>query len=369
MDQETGLSTGEPQQVTFFKDTVVLDPKALGDGSRIGFRMYRVNTTIKVADSCSPHETSSLVRCAKYCPELSPDGGIIYYVNNMPGQEGIYAMPREGGAPRRLTESIPFEHKGLANYHRFDLSGDGRTLAYSARIGNEEALLTVPTIGGEPRLLVRLNEGGVVPQWSPDSSQLAYSDGNDLYVIAAAGGQPRKLAHMDYSWEQYSIRWSPDGKFIAAFGMPKPRLNAVFVVPASGGELRKLTSADEWKEGLEWHPDGQRLTYHVSRLSAETHQAYLDGREPTLLVNAPDVWDYVGIWAPDGRRYFFVGGPPMYFYDESSGKTTQVSEEGESAGVPRFSRDGKTMAWWSSRRTSTQTWIMEDFLPESTAGE
>jgi Tol biopolymer transport system component len=196
---------------------------------------------------------------------------------------------------------------------------------------------------------------------------LAYSDGNDLYVIPAVGGEPRKLAYMEYSWEAYSVRWSPDGKLIAACGFPKPGLNAVYVVPASGGELRQLTSADEYKEGLEWHPDGQRLTYHVSRLDSETHQAFLDGREPTLLVNAPDIWDYVGIWAPDGRRYFFVG--PLTFYDESTGETTRVSEEGENASVPRFSADGKTMAWWSSRRTGTQTWIMEDFLPESTAGK
>jgi Tol biopolymer transport system component len=366
MDQEKGLATGEPQQVTFFKDTVVLDPKVLGDGSRIGFGMFKVNTSIKVADSSSPQEARSLVRCAKYCPELSPDGRIIYYVNNMPGKEGIYAVLRDGGEPRRLTESFPVEHKGLINYHRFDLSPDGRTLAYSTRIGNEEAIFTVPTMGGDPRLLVQTSSGPV-PQWSPDGSQLAYADGNDLYIIPAAGGQPRKIAHMNHAWDEWPVRWSPDGKFIAAFGMPKPGINAVFVVPSSGGELRQLMSDVDWKEGLEWHPDGQRLTYHVSRLDSETHQTYLDGREPTLLVNAPKVWDYVGKWAPDGRRFFFVGGPHMYVYDESSGKTTQVSEPGESAGVPSWSRDGKTMAWCATRTTSVQTWIMENFLPTAKA--
>jgi Tol biopolymer transport system component len=268
-----------------------------------------------------------------------------------------------------LTESFPYEGRGNAYYRWFDLSGDGRILAYSAKLGNGRGIFTLPASGGEPRLLVQLNEKYVVPQWSPDGSELVYADGNDLYIIAAVGGKPRELAHVNHGWEGYSVRWSPDGKFIAAFGMPKPRSNAVFVVPASGGELRQLTSADEWKEGLEWHPDGQRLTYHVSRLDSETHQAYLDGREPTLLVNAPDVWDYVGTWAPDGRRFFFVGGPPMYVYDESSGKTTQVSDPGEEVGVPRFSRDGTTMAWCVTRETSTQTWIMEDFLPGSTAGE
>jgi serine/threonine protein kinase len=369
MDQETGLAKGQPQQVTFFKDTIVLNPKVLGDGSRIALSMYKINTSIQVSDASSPQDARTLVRCGKYSPGLSPDGQTVYYVNDTPGEEGIYAMLRDGGTPRRLTESLPAE---LEYYRSFELSGDGRTLAYSGKLRNEQALFTIPASGGEPQLLVQITNvktSSTVPQWSPDSSELAYSDGNDLYVIAAAGGKPRKLAHVSHRWEEYSVRWSPDGKFIAAFGMPKPRSNAVFVVPASGGELRQLTSADEWKEGLEWHPDGQRLTYHVSRLDSETHQAYLDGREPTSLVNAPDIWDYVGMWAPDGRRFFFVGGPPMYVYDESSGKTTQVSDPGDKVGVPSWSRDGKTMAWWATRTTSVQTWIMENFLPESTAGQ
>jgi Tol biopolymer transport system component len=344
MDPETGLATGEPQQVTFFKDTVVMAPKVLGDGSRIGFNMIKLNTYIQIADPSSPNEARSLVRCGKYLPELSPDGQTVYYVNDMPGEEGIYAVPRQGGAPRRLTESLPFEVRGCEYYRSFDLSPDT----------------------------------GAVPQWSPDGSQLAYADGNDLNVIPAAGGQPRKLAHISYFWEPYSVCWSPDGKFIAALGITKAWLimkkQAVFVIPASGGELRQLTFDNGWKEGLEWHPDGNRLTYHLSRYDSETHQAYLDGRGPSLLVNASDVWDYVGIWAPDGRRFFFTGetsekiSAGILVYDESSGEITQVSEPGDS-GVPSFSRDGKTMAWWATRQTGIQTWIMEDFLPESTAGQ
>ncbi|MHC4215641.1 MAG: hypothetical protein ACYSWP_20015, partial [Planctomycetota bacterium] len=376
MDQETGLSTGEPQQVTFFKDTVVLNPEVIGDGSRIAFSMFKINTSIHVADSSSPHEASTLVRCGPYSPELSPDGQTVYYVNDTPGEEGIYAMPRQGGVPRRLTESIPCEGREGAYIRRFDLSPDGRTLAYCAKLENEQVLFTLPINGAEPRILRRLaTKWNVVPQWSPDGSQLTYADGNDLNVIPATGGQPLKLAHMNYEWNECSVRWSPDGKLIAATGMPKPKLNAVFVVPSSGGELRQLTSADEWKEGLEWHPAGKRLTYQVSGFNSEIRQVYLDGREPTLLVNTPDVWDFVGTWAPDGHRFFFIGLDipakklGMYVYDEPTGKTTPVSDPGENTGVPCWSRDGKTMAWWETRETSTQTWIMEDFLPESTAGQ
>jgi Tol biopolymer transport system component len=376
MDQEMGLAKGQSQQVTFFKDTIILGPQVLSDGSRMVFSMFKVSTSIHVADSSSPHEARALVRSGMYSPELSPDGQTVYYVNDTPGEEGIYAVPRQGGAPRRLTESLPAEGR-LRYFPRFDLSPDGRILVYSAKLGKEQDFFTLATSGGEPRLLVKIPnaKSRTVPQWSPDGSQLAYSDGNDLYVIASAGGKPRKLAHVNHGWEESSVRWSPDGKLIAAFGMPKPRSNAVFVVPVSGGELRQLTSDVEPKKGLEWHPDGKRLTYHVTLSDSETHQAYLDGREPTLLVNAPDTWDWIGVWAPDGRRFFFLGSVAsakklgMYVYDESSGKTTLVSDLVDNAGVPCWSRDGKTMAWWETRQTSIQTWIMENFLPESTAGE
>jgi Tol biopolymer transport system component len=298
-------------------------------------------------------------------------------VKDTPGEEGIYAVSRNGGVSRQLTDSLPLAVRTYEYRPRFDLSPDGRTLAYSAKLGEEQALFTLPVSGGEQQLLVRFEsqraqKRGTLPQWSPDSSQLAYTDGSALCVIAAAGGEPCKLSRR-YYWHNRSVRWSPDGKLIAALCRPTPKLkDAVFVVPASGGELRQLTSADAAKKGLDWHPDGQRLTYSLMRSDSETYQAYLDGREPTLLLNVPDIYTYVGTWAPDGRRYFFLcfvaQGVGMYVYDESSSKTTQVSVPGN-LGVPRFSRDGKTMAWWETRKASIQTWIMEDFLPESTGGE
>ncbi|MHC4691832.1 MAG: protein kinase domain-containing protein [Planctomycetota bacterium] len=384
MDPETGIANGEPQQVTFFKDAFVEAPKVLGDGNRIGFGMYKFNTYLQVADSASPREARSLVRCSAYSPEMSPDGQTVYYVNDTPGEEGIYAVPRQGGTSRRLTESLPFDVIESWYRRRFDISPNGQTLAYSTKLENEQALFTIPASGGEPRLLVKLTNAmklGTVPQWSPDGSQLAYADGNELNVIAAAGGQPRKLTQTSFFWLPWYVRWSPDGKLIAALGAVGPRKpNVVFVVPASGGEMRRLKTEDRWKESLEWHPDGQRLTYIVLRPDAgesETHQTYLDGREPTLLVNGPGTADFFGAWAPDGQRYFFLGndedrgsqGSSMYVYDESSSETTRVSDSAQFLGVPRWSRDGKTMAWWETRETSTQAWIMEDFLPESTAGK
>jgi Tol biopolymer transport system component len=375
IDPETGLPKGKPQQVTFFNDADIWCHRVLGDGDRIAFGMMRGTTSIQVADALSPKESNTVSRGRS--PQLSPDGQTIYYVNNTPGEEGIYAVPRQGGTPRRLTESLP---AGGGHLPIFDVSPDGRTLAYVTQSSEWKGLFTLPASGGESKLLVKIApKSGVVPQWSPDGSQLAYADGKGLYVIAAAGGKVRELAHLDRGWEEWNVRWSPDGKFLAAFCRdmdetpnPGPQ-NAVFVVPTSGGELRQLTPDVDYKEGLEWHPDGKRLTYHVSRSQSETRQVYLDGRPPSLLVDAPDIWDFHGIWAPDGRRFFFLasssGDWGMYAYNEASGETTLVSAHPPIRCVPRWSRDGKTMAWSETRQSSSQTWIMENFLPKATASK
>ncbi|MHC4541373.1 MAG: hypothetical protein ACYS74_16595, partial [Planctomycetota bacterium] len=377
IDPETGLQKGEPQQVTFFNDAEVSFPKALGDGSRVAFELQRSNTSIHVANGSPPYEPRTVARGRPSLPQVSPDGQTIYYV-----ADGICAVPREGGTPRRLTETAPLmTHSCLANFH---LSRDGRTLAYSAKLSGRRGLFTLPVSGGEPQFVVKITGLGVVPQWSPDGSELAYADGNDLCVIGAAGGQPRKIAHLDRGWDEWTVRWSPDGKFIAATGYsPKPGTrNAVFVAPASGGELRQLTpdGRDNLQGGVEWHPDGRRLSYNVMHnLNRETHQVFLDGRPPSLLFDT-DLWDFVGAWAPDGRRFFFMShavmmnspgkkGWGLFVYDEASGDITLFADHVAGQSPPRWSRDGKTMAWWATRQTERQAWIMENFLPESKAGK
>lgn len=380
IDPETGLQTGKPQQVTFFDDAEVMFPKALDDGSRVAFELQRSNTSIHVANGSPPYESRTVARGREHLPQVSPDGQTIYYV-----ADGIFAVPREGGTPQRLTDTGPLPtHEYLTNFH---LSGDGRTLAYIAKLSEGRGLFTLPVSGGEPQLLVKTTGLGVVPrvpQWSPDGSQLAYAGGKDIYVIDAAGGQPRKIAHLQDSgrkstgWDTWTVRWSPDGKFIAAIGYTtKPGTNnGIFVVPASGGELQQLTpDGPDYLEGIEWHPDGQRLSYNVDRRASETRQAYLDGRPPTLLVDHPDGWDYIGAWAPDGRRFFYMSeaagkeGYGIYVYDEASGDITLFADHTADQSPPRWSRDGKTAAWWATRKTERQAWIMENFLPESTAGE
>ena len=370
LDPETGSSVGEARKITSFSDSKVVFPKVISEGGRIAFGLSRTAATIVVADSSSPGETYEVTRGMN--PQPSPDGQTIYYTSQAPDMPGIYSIPKHGGKSQRLTRHLPNDR-----YLDFHLSPDGEKIVYFADIvdkSNNRGIFVIPATGGQPNILLELEtKRSIAPRWSPDGSRIAYIYGDSLYVINPDGGQPRKLAQLN-KWESWSIHWSPDGKSIAAFGYPNnpPKgqdENAIFVIPESGGEPKQLTPANIYKEGLEWHPNGKRLTYHVSQDKSETRQVYLDGGSPSLLVDHdnPVFWDYVGAWAPDGDRFFFEsydvedkGRSGVYIYHESTGKITLFAKD---ASMPHWSLDGKTIVWITGKAVR-QLWVVEGFLQE-----
>ncbi|MBI4421557.1 MAG: PD40 domain-containing protein [Gemmatimonadetes bacterium] len=376
VDPRSGLPRGDPRQVTSYADARIQYPKVIGTGNRLSFVLVRRTSVIHVAPTLQPSEARPVARGTS--PQLSSDGRTVYYVGEGTGQEGIFAAPVAGGEPRRLTHARP----GGPHFQPFFLSAGGDAIAYFSQSGGENALFTVPVDRGEPRELIRFeSREHLVPSWSPDGSRLAYAHGNGLYTIPAAGGEPRKLAHL-YSWDGWMVRWSPDGRHIAAFGWTEPQrtppqpevFNGLFVVPAEGGELRRITPVDDggYKEGLDWHPDGQRLSYmdYGPNWGLDgTRQASLDGRPSAHLANQPDpLWDYVGRWAPDGRHFFFISAIRgfgnawgLYVHDDSS-RTTRVAWP-DTAGnpgssLPYFTADGRTMTW-SVQNDVRQLWVMD----------
>ena len=359
IDPKTGAPQGDPVQVTFFSGTMPDHPKFIDGGQRIAFVLTTGGAWINVADASSP--TKSRGAATGMYPKLSPDGQVLYFRNWGPTDSGIYAVQRDGGTPLRLADGYRFDTD-------FELSPDGAIIAYVTSANNEPALFTVSTHGGEPRLLVDFDKPTrAVPRWSPDSSLLAYAHESDHYVLPADGGTPKKLAELP-RWDAWSLQWSPDGEFIAVLGYPagvEGEFNAVFVVPASGGELRQLTPAVDLKWTLQWHPDGQRLTYQVylddSFHDSETRQVFLDGRPASSLGDRPLTRNQWGRWAPDGRLFYFVsssgGRMNLHVYDEATGDESLFANN---AKLPIWSRDGKTMAWVTMKRTR-QIWTMSDF--------
>jgi hypothetical protein len=137
------------------------------------------------------------------------------------------------------------------------LSPDGRRVAWAGPGGVSIA----PASGGGVRELV---SGGSCPLWSPDGRSIAYltlaRNGQDLHVIAAAGGSSRLLATR--AGRCGTLVWSRDSKRIA-FAPQR-----IVIVDVASKRLTRSPGLGRVVGGLAWSRDGSDL-YATSRPLAD----------------------------------------------------------------------------------------------------
>jgi tricorn protease len=124
-------------------------------------------------------------------------------------------------------------------------------------------LWSVPRSGGQAHVLASGIDLLADPIFSPDGSQIAFSgtyDKNtDVYVVPATGGQPRRLTyHPD---PDVAVGWTPDGKSILfrshRYSFSDP--NELFTVPVGGGFPAALPLAAA--EMGSYSSDGSHIAY------------------------------------------------------------------------------------------------------------
>jgi Tol biopolymer transport system component len=349
LDSRSGRPVGRPQPITSDFSKRYLWPKLVAGGARLTYAVEIPNTQIWLAPDGQP---GAKVRVAQgRSAHLSPDGQTVYYVGERDEQRGIWAVDRSGRGSRQITDQTPLAQV----FDLFSLSPDGRWIAYPAFDGMDLAIFVVSAEGGTPVRVqsLEVKQSSVLPVWSPDNQWLAYANGNKLYAQHRDGSERRELAHL-WRWQGWSLCWSPTGQHVAAFGYESPEEFhrggvSAFWAAFPGAGFGRLTPASEenYKEGLSWYPDGTKLTYQYygpRDYDSQIRWAYLDGHTE-LIFDQEDHWDYVGVWAPDGQRFYFHSnahegkGTHVFHFD------TGRIEHGLDLGIPRWSRDGSTIIW------------------------
>jgi tricorn protease len=134
-------------------------------------------------------------------------------------------------------------------------------------------------------------------------TQVVFAYGGYLWSVAREGGDARQLTTGGHEGAPV---FSPDGKWIAFTGQYDGNID-VFVIPAEGGEPKRLT----WHPGADiadgWTPDGKKVLFHSNRESyADFDRLYtvpVEGGPAEVL----PVWRGEAAWfSPDGGSIAYV---------------------------------------------------------------
>jgi len=370
--------------------------------------------TTAVGGEKSLRLTSSSFDC---CPRWSPDGRQIAFMRTAP-YEGvaIYVIPAFGGTEHRLYSGPSgFYHRAL------DWSPDGKVLAFTESDADKThswiALLSLADSTIRRLTWPSDQEVDYGPAFSPDGSTVAFGRMilagvvSDLYVVSAAGGTPRRLTN-DNTWLWPPPAWTPDGREIVfcsrrgglfnlwrisvSGGTPRPVAGSASdaVSPSispKGNQLAyqqftdtnrdiwRLDLKDEkhrqglpvhvisesgWKERPHFSPDGKRIAFESRRSGYfEIRACDRDGSNCAELTSFRGVAT-AGRWSPDGRYIAFEFRPKehseIYLLQVDGGISRLLPTlPGADNGGPNWSRDGKSIYFYSDRGGSFQIWKIQ----------
>ena len=191
----------------------------------------------------------------------------------------LWSVARAGGRARRLTDQ-----PGLERFARF--SPDGRRIAFTGQSAGDDDVYVVPAEGGAPTRLTwhpdiapgapRLGPDDMVVGWTPDGREVVFRSRRDsfapvfsrLFAVGLDGSLPRPLAALDAGLADVA----PDGRRLA---VTRPFLEArtwkryagglqpdLWLVDLQGNDTRRLTDHPGFDSAPMWGGDGS--LYFVS---------------------------------------------------------------------------------------------------------
>ena len=184
-------------------------------------------------------------------PTFSPDGATIMFASGEDEGIDLYALPAEGGTPRRVTVG-----RGTDNVSP-SFSPDGHRIAFtSGRSGHPEVYI-MDADGTGAELLTPYAFGDQYyrsnPDWSPDGRTVAFqSQLAGQFQIMTIGLRDRAIKQHTSESTNEDPSWAPDGRHLV-FTSSRSGVKQLWVLDTESGRVRQLTHGGGARLGA-WSP-------------------------------------------------------------------------------------------------------------------
>jgi len=267
---------------------------------------------------------------------FSPNGQMIAFTNTVDSVSQIWIKDLAQGKPAQITFG-----EDPADRPRWSPRND--QIVYTRRSQGTDSIWSVPSLGGASHKVV---EGGRNANWSWDGAQLVFERGYDIWTANGDGSDQRKLEGVpptDLLLADRMPAFSPDNSLIAFFQKSTGPHGDYWVIPARGGQARRLTFDDSNGGAPAWTPDGRFIVFPSQRAGSLTlwKVPVVGGEpEPVLVGTGEDTDPEI---SRDGRRLIYTNTRNNFMLtitDPATGQQKELYQSRSDMVDPSFSPQG-----------------------------
>ncbi len=320
-------------------------------------------------------------------PSFSPDGNQVAFVWNGEKQDNddIYVKLIGPGSPIRITSDPAADYDPA-------WSPDGRWIAFVRTLPESKAgFFVIPALGGPERKLAETSSAswyssqpGPHVAWSADGKWLIVankpspSERSAIFCLSVNTGEMRQLTRPPSPTDDSGVALSPDGRTLAFIRTIAPGSGDIYLLALSGefvprGEPIRLTFEGQWIRYPAWTTNGREIVFSLGTMWGPSNLWRIDvqsaghqGR-PQRLVSVGEDGIHAAISrGPSARLVYarYQTDVNIWRRDLSrAGKeqpAVKLIASSRNDAVPRYSPDGKRIAFHSDRSGSTQLWVANE---------